>query len=94
MTDNSEIDGLPQDWKAKEYEVTGHSKLYAVFQHENSDREVHVVPYKTYELPTLPNVHRVTVQDLSHRLEVIAEGLDVETVEDAEKAAISAMESG
>ena len=92
MCDNLEIDNLPQDWKTKEYEITGQTKLYAVFKHKSSDREVHVVPYK-YGLPGFTNAHRVTVEDPDNGLKLIAEGLEVETVEEAKEAAILAIES-
>lgn len=93
MSDNSEIDELPQGWRTKEYEITGHSKLYAVFQHKGSDREVHIVPYKTYGRPGFTNSHRVTVEDPDDGLKVVAEGLEVESVEEAEEIANSLMKS-
>lgn len=93
MPDNSEVEELPQGWKTKEYEITGHSRLYAVFHHEDSGREIHIVPYKAYGIRGSTNVHRVTAEDTDYGLQVIAEGLEVETVEEAEETAISAMNS-
>jgi hypothetical protein len=91
MPDNSEIEELPQGWEAKEYELTGHFKLYAVFQHEDSEKEVHIVPYKTYGLPGFTNSHRVTIETPENGLEVVAEGLEVEHADEAEEVAIDAM---
>jgi len=82
---------LPEGWEAREYSLTGHRKLYAAFQHQDSEMEVHVVPYKTYGLPGFTDSHRITIEQPESGLEVIAEGLEVEHADEAEDVAIEAM---
>ena len=89
-TKNSE---LPQGWKKKEYERTNRSKLYAVFQHQDLEKEVHIVPYKTYESSGFTDSHRVTIETPENGLEVYAEGLEVEHPNEAKEAAEELMDS-
>jgi hypothetical protein len=63
-----------------------------VFKHQDSEKKVHIVPYKTYGLPGFTNSHRVTIESPGDGLEVVAEGLDVEHPDEAEEAALEAME--
>jgi hypothetical protein len=92
MSEQPENSELPDSWEVEEYELTGHLKLYAVFQHQGSEREVHVVPYKTYGLPGFTNSHRVTIESPENGLEVVAEGLEIEHANEAETVAIETME--
>jgi hypothetical protein len=91
MSESPENLELPDSWEVEGYELTGHFKLYAVFKHQDSEKEVHVVPYKTYGLPGFTNSHRVTIESPEDGLEVIAEGLEVEHADEAEEVAIEAM---
>jgi hypothetical protein len=91
MSDRPDLE-LPDGWTVKQYQLTGHFKLYAVFRHEGTDIEAHVVPYKTYKQPGFRNAHRVTTRTPENGLEVVAEGMEVEHVEEAESAAIEAMQ--
>jgi hypothetical protein len=63
-----------------------------VFKHQDSEKEVHVVPYKTYGLPGFTNSHRVTIESPESGLEVVTEGLEVEHADEAEEVAIETME--
>jgi hypothetical protein len=91
MSEQPENSELPDSWEVDEYELTGHFKLYAVFKHKDSEKEVHVVPYKTYGLPGFTNSHRVTIESPENGLEVVAEGLEVERAAKAERVAIDVM---
>ena len=92
MSEPPENSELPDSWEVEEYELTGHFKLYAVFKHQDSEKEVHVVPYKTYGLPGFTNSHRVTIESPESGLEVVAEGLEIEHADEAETVAIETME--
>jgi hypothetical protein len=92
MSESPENSELPDSWEVEEYELTGHFKLYAVFKQQDSEKEVHVVPYKTYGLPGFTNSHRVTIESPETGLEVVAEGPEVEHADEAEEAAIEVME--
>lgn len=93
MPENTENSELPQGWKKKEYERTNRSKLYAVFQHRDSEKEVHIVPYKTFESQDFTDSHRVTIETPENGLEVFAEGLEVEHPNEAQEAAEELMSS-
>lgn len=93
MPKNTDNCDLPKGWIMIDKQLTGHSKLYAVFQHPQSGTEVHIVPYKSYGLPGFTNCHQVSIKKPEEQLEVIAEGLEVEHVSQAEKVAIEAMKS-
>ena len=93
MPENTKNSELPQGWKKKEYERTSRSKLYAVFQHRDSKKEVHIVPYKTFESTGLIDSHRVTIKTPESGLEVFAEGLEVEHPNEAQEAAEELMSS-
>jgi hypothetical protein len=93
MPENGKNSELPEGWEKKEYERTNRSKLYAVFQHRGSEKEVHIVPYKTLESENFTDSHRVTVETPENGLEVIAEGLEVEHPDEAQEAAEELMSS-
>ena len=93
MSEIPENSDLPDSWKVEEYELTGRCSLYAVFKSQDSEKEVHIVPYKTYGLPESTDLHRVTIQSPENGLEVVSEGIEVENADDAEEVAIKTMES-
>ncbi len=93
MSESRKISNFPGSWEVDEYELTGHSKLYAVFSHQDLQKEVHIVPYKTYEISGLTNSHRITAETPENGLEVVAEGLEVEQVDEAKKVARMTMNS-
>lgn len=91
MPENTDNCDLPEGWIAIDQQLTGHSKLYAVFQHLQSGTEVHIVPYKSYGLPGFTNCHRITVEKPNEQLKVIAEGLEIERSDEAKERAIEVM---
>ena len=93
MAENTENNKLPQGWKKNEYERINRSKLYAVFQHRDSEKEVHIVPYKTFESTGFIDSHRVTIETPENGLEIFAEGLEVEHPNEAQEAAEELMAS-
>lgn len=93
MSESPKNSELPDSWEVEEYELTGHFKLYAVFMHQDSEKEVHVVPYKTYGLRGFSNAHRVTIESPENGLEVVAEGREIDHADEAEEVAIELMES-
>jgi hypothetical protein len=93
MSESRKNSDLPDSWEIKEYELTGHFKLYAVFMHQDSEKEVHVIPYKTYGLPGFSNAHRVTIESPENGLEVVAEGREIDHADEAEEVAIELMRS-
>lgn len=92
MRETAENLELPEGWTAKEYQLTGHRKIYAVFENQGLRREVQIVPYNSYDLPGFTNCHRITLTK-DDSIEVVAEGLEVEHADEAEKRALEVMES-
>jgi hypothetical protein len=93
MPKNTKNSELPQGWEKTEYAYTNRAKLYAVFQHRDSEKEVHIVPYRTFESTSFTDSHRVTIETPESGLEVFAEGLEVEHPTEAQEAAEELMSS-
>lgn len=81
---------IPSNWETERYEFTGHSKLIAKFVSPHTEDEIHIVPYKSYGIPGLSNCHRITLTG-GDTVQLVAEGLEVETPEEAKETAIKAM---
>jgi len=92
MTDEEPGIDSPEGWTASTYELTGNFKLVAEFEHEETGAEVRVTPRKTYSQPGFANAHRIVLVDPEDGVEEVAVGMEVEHVEDAEKAAVTKME--
>lgn len=91
MPEKTDID-VPPNWVVERYEKTGHGKLVASFRCSHTGWELHVVPYKSYQLPGFTNCHRITLTK-EDSIEVVAEGLEVEHANEAEEVAKEAMNS-
>ena len=92
IVDELEIDA-PEGWVATECRFSGNFKLIAEFEHEESGAKVLCRPYKTYsDQPGFCDAHRVILIYPDNGVEEIAKGLELEYVEDAEQAALEAME--
>jgi hypothetical protein len=89
---DKEIIEAPDGWIVDRYEFTGNSKLVARFVSPHKGDEIHIVPYKTYGIPELVSSHRITLTE-GDTVQLIAEGREVETPEEAEKVAKDLMAS-
>ena len=84
--DEESIEQLPAKWRCTIHRTTSYGKLVAMFEHETMS--VRIRPWKTYEQPGVPNVHRVTFHDDEREvLAIEREG------EEAERVALTAMEA-
>jgi hypothetical protein len=89
--DEPEID-VPEGWVATECRFSGNFKLIAEFEHKETGQKVRIAPYKTYtDQPGFCNAHIVTSVDPEDGVTEIAVGMEVEHVEEAEKAAKEVM---
>lgn len=92
MTDEEPGIDLPEGWTASTWKLTGNYKLVAQLEHEETGAEVRVTPTKTYSQPGFCNAHRVVLVHPEDGVSEVAVGMEVEHVEDAEKAAVTKME--
>jgi len=84
---------IPDGWTVSKYRFSGNFRLIAEFNHTESGAEVRCKPHKTFsDQPGLPDAHRVILVDPDDGVSEIAKGLELEYVEDAEQAALDAME--
>ena len=84
---------IPEGWTVSQYRFSGNFKLIAEFEHKGSGAEVRCRPYKTYsDQPGFCDAHRVILVDPDDGVTEVAVGLELEYVEDAEQAALDAME--
>jgi len=83
---------LPEGWIAEKLRFSGSFKLISTLKHEATGAEIRIRPFKTYEDCGFPNAHRLILIDPDDGVEEIACGMEVEHVEDAEQAALEAME--
>ena len=84
---------IPEGWKVDTYRFSGNFKLIAEFEHEETGAEVRVRPYKSYsDQPGFCNCHRAILVRPERGVEEVAVGMELEYVEDAEQAALEAME--
>lgn len=90
MSEEHDID-TPSHWIVERYEKVGEQKLIARFRCSRTGWELNVIPYKNYELPVFRSCHRITLTK-DDSVEVVAEGLEVEQVDEAKEAAIDVME--
>jgi hypothetical protein len=86
-----EVD-IPEKWSVRTRRFTGHFKLVAEYENEETGEKIRVTPFKTYSQPGFSNAHRVVLVDPEDGVEEIAAGLEVEHVEDAESVAKRVME--
>jgi hypothetical protein len=91
MTRLPEFCELPDGWQAKEAELVSHNTLHAVYQLEDSERTVRIVPRQTDRLAHYTNSHKVILETPENGEEVIAEGKEVDDVHDAKLTAVKAM---
>lgn len=91
MSDKYEIDA-PENWDVERWEKTGHEKLIAKFRCSRTGWELNILPMKTYQIPGFTNCHRITLTK-DDSVEVVAEGLEVEHADEAEKVAIDVMKA-
>lgn len=78
---------LPEGWVVSRREFTGHFKLVAEYENEETGEKIRVTPFKTYSQPGFSNAHRVVLIHPEDGVEEIAVGMEVEHVEDAEDVA-------
>jgi hypothetical protein len=84
---------IPDGWEVEKYRFSGNFKLISEFKHEETGAEVRVRPYKSYsDQPGFCNCHRVILVRPEGDVEEVAVGMELEYVEDAEQAALEAME--
>lgn len=84
---------IPDGWKVEKYRFSGNFKLIAEFEHTETGAEVRVRPYKSYsDQPGFCNCHRAIFVDSEGNVDEVAVGMELEYVEDAEKAALEKME--
>ena len=83
---------LPEGWEARTYRLSGNFKLIARYEHEESGAEVRVTPFKTYEQPGFANAHRIILVTPNDGVTEVAVGMEVEQPEEAESAAVEAMQ--
>jgi len=83
---------IPEGWSISKREFTGHGKLVAEYGNKTTGEKIRVTPVRTYSLPGFANAHRVVYVYPDDGVEEIAVGMEVEHIEDAEQAALEAME--
>lgn len=91
MTRLPELCKLPDGWQAKEAELVSHNTLRAVYQLEDSEKTVRIVPKQTDRLADYTNSHRVILETPGSDEEVVAEGREVDDVVEAKSIAVEAM---
>ena len=93
MRDEEPSIEIPEGWEIDTYRFSGNFKLIAEFSHKDTGAEVRVRPYKSYsDQPGFCNCHRTIFVDPEGSTEEVAVGMELEYVEDAEKAALEKME--
>lgn len=91
MRDEMPEEDVPDGWSVCKRRFTGHFKLVAEYENDETGEKVRVTPYKTYSQPGFSNAHRVVLVDPEDGVEEIAVGMEVEHVEEAEQVAKEAM---
>ena len=91
MTRKPEAYELPNGWQPTIAELVEHNTLCAVYQLENSEEMVRIVPIPTDRVADYTHSHRVVLETPEDGEEVIAEGREVDDVLDAKLAAVEAM---
>lgn len=92
MSDEMPEADVPEGWDVCKRRFTGHFKLVAEYESEETGEKVRITPFKTYSQPGFSNAHRVVLIHPEDGIEEIAVGMDVEHVEDAENVAKRVME--
>jgi hypothetical protein len=91
MRDEMPEEDVPDGWSVCKRRFTGHFKLVAEYENDETGEKVRITPYKTYSQPGFSNAHRVVLVDPEDGVEEIAVGMEVEHVEEAEQVAKEAM---
>jgi len=91
MKDEMPEEDVPDGWSVCKRRFTGHFKLVAEYENDETGEKVRITPYKTYSQPGFSNAHRVVLVDPEDGVEEIAVGMEVEHVEEAEQVAKEAM---
>lgn len=91
MREEMPEEDVPDGWSVCRRRFTGHFKLVAEYENDETGEKVRVTPYKTYSQPGFSNAHRVALVDPEDGVEEIAVGMEVEHVEEAEQVAKEAM---
>jgi hypothetical protein len=92
MRDEKPEADVPDGWSVCKRRFTGHFKLVAEYENDETGEKVRVTPYKTYSQPGFANCQRIVYVHPEDGVEEIAAGMEVEHVEDAESVAKRVME--
>lgn len=93
MRDEEPQGEIPEGWSVDTFRFSGNFQLIAEFTHEQTGAEVRVNPYKTYsDQPGFCDAHRVILIHPEDGVREVAKGMEVEYVEEAEQAAVDAMQ--
>jgi hypothetical protein len=92
MKDEMPEEDVPDGWSVCKRRFTGHFKLVAEYENDETGEKVRITPYRTYsDLPGFSNAHKIIFVRPEGGVEEIAAGLEVEHVEEAEQVAKEAM---
>lgn len=91
MTELPETRDLPEGWQPVIAELVEHNTLCAVYQSDDSEKMVRIVPIPTDRLADYTHSHRVVLEIQQTRREIVAEGKEVDDVLDAKLAAVERM---
>lgn len=91
MTPTSKDDELPDRWEATIAELVEHNTLCAVYELEDSEKMIRIVPIPTDRVADYTHSHRVILETPERGKEVVAEGEDIDDVLDAKLAAVELM---
>jgi hypothetical protein len=91
MTRKPENYELADGWQPTIAELVEHNTLCAVYQLENSEKMVRIVPIPTDRVADYTHSHRVILETPEGGEKVVAEGREVDDVLDAKLAAVEVM---
>lgn len=91
MTELPETRDLPDGWQPTIAELVKHNTFCAVYQSEDSEEIVRIVPIPTDRVADYTDSHRVILETPERERKIVAEGKQVDDVLDAKLAAVDAM---